>query len=267
MRMSNHSRASSLTQATAELQDVLDAGGIHLWAEMISEVFWMTDPMLQKVYYVSPAYERIWQRPVAELYANPRSFLDAVHPDDSDAFLSVLSGKVQGSSFDHEYRIVRPDGSIRWIWDRGFPIADPAGITTRYVGLAQDITERKLCENVVRTLNAQLEERVAQRTAELEAITRELRASAELLRCAIDASNFGLWDWELTTGAGYLNPMGPSDSHADRSRGTTPSASVWADVLHPDKHARIVAAAERQLRDTGRCELEFQLRVRGNGYH
>ena len=48
--------------------------------------------------------------------------------------------------FDHEYRIVRPDGEIRWIWDRGFPVLEKTGLVNQYVGIAQDITERKLAE-------------------------------------------------------------------------------------------------------------------------
>jgi len=118
----------------------------RLVTDTITEVFWMADVATKRTFYVSPAYERIWQRPVAELYANPRSFIASIHPDDRDAFLAELTKKEQSVAFDHEYRILRPDGSIRWIWDRGFPVVDSDGRISRYVGLAQDITERKQAE-------------------------------------------------------------------------------------------------------------------------
>ena len=55
-----------------------------------------------------------------------------------------------GKPFDHEYRVTHPDGSTRWIWDRGFPIRDDAGRLTHYAGVAQDITERRRLEGQFR---------------------------------------------------------------------------------------------------------------------
>ena len=115
-------------------------------AETIDEVFWVADPNITKMLYISPAYERVWGRSTASLYENPRSFLESIHSDDRERALAILELQKSGQSFDHEYRIVRPDGALRWIWDRGFPVRDAAGQVTRYVGVAVDITERKLAE-------------------------------------------------------------------------------------------------------------------------
>ena len=121
-----------------------------LIAETIDEVFWMNDAELRNVLYVSSAYERIWGRPRSEAYKNPRSFLDAIHPDDSEKTLAALAGLQTGLPFELEFRIVQPDGTVVWIWDRAFPVRDAAGKKLEcYVGIAQDITERKRLEQAI----------------------------------------------------------------------------------------------------------------------
>jgi PAS domain S-box-containing protein len=115
-------------------------------AETIDEVFWIADSNITRMLYISPAYERVWGRSIASLYENPKSFLDSVHTDDRERVLADLEVQKTGLPFDHEYRIVYSDGTARWIWDRGRPVRDKAGRVVRYVGVAVDITERKLSE-------------------------------------------------------------------------------------------------------------------------
>ncbi|MDQ7827156.1 MAG: PAS domain S-box protein [Candidatus Eremiobacteraeota bacterium] len=117
----------------------------RLIAETITEVFWIADSKIQKMLYISPGYERIWGCSRESLYENPRSFIDAIHPMDRERVLSNLALQEKGLPFAHEYRVVRPDGSFRWIYDRGFPVFSQAGAID-YVGIAIDITERKLAE-------------------------------------------------------------------------------------------------------------------------
>jgi len=112
-------------------------------AENIREVFWMSDPEKTRIIYISPGYEEIWGRTCESLYASPRSWLEAIHPEDRDRVLQAALTKQIGGKYDEEYRIVRPDGSVRWIWDRAFPIRDASGQVYRIAGIAEDITERK----------------------------------------------------------------------------------------------------------------------------
>ncbi len=112
-------------------------------AENIREVFWMTNPEKNQMLYISPGYEDIWGRTCQSLYASPRSWLEAIHPDDRARVFAAATTKQVSGAYDEEYRIVRPDGSIRWIWDRAFPIRDAAGTIYRIAGIAEDITERK----------------------------------------------------------------------------------------------------------------------------
>lgn len=122
----------------------------RLIAETISEVFWMADVEVSTNFYVSPAYATVWGRSLESLRENPRSFVEAIHPNDVARVVAVLERQKEGQPFDHEYRIYRPDGALRWIRDRGFPVREPSGEVSRYVGIAQDITERKEAEQALR---------------------------------------------------------------------------------------------------------------------
>jgi PAS domain S-box-containing protein len=118
-------------------------------ADNVREVFWVTDLVSGSVLYVSPAYESIWGRPRRGLYEAPRSWADAVHPDDRERVCHAIEG-MAGWGYDEEYRIARPDGTERWIHDRGFPIRDRTGRVYRVAGLAEDVTERKQIEGALR---------------------------------------------------------------------------------------------------------------------
>jgi PAS domain S-box-containing protein len=118
-------------------------------AENINEVFWISDPQKNRILYVSPAYERIWGTPSQPLYDSPRTWLDAIHPEDRGRVIDALP-KQQLGTYDVEYRIIRPDKRVRWIHDQGYPIKNQAGQTYRIVGTAEDITARKLLEDQAR---------------------------------------------------------------------------------------------------------------------
>jgi len=136
-------------------------------AENIREVFYMSDPKAPAVLYVSPAYEEISGRSCASLYEQPRSFLDIVFPEDREHVEAAYARQLQGEPTHEEYRIIRPNGEVRWIWDRSFPIANEDGEFYRVAGIAEDITARKRAEEALRQSEEQL--RKAQR---MEAIGR-----------------------------------------------------------------------------------------------
>ncbi len=114
--------------------------------ESIDEVFWMVDAQENRKLYVSPAYEEIWGRPSAPLYQNSMAWVDAVFQEDQARVRAALATRLHDGTFDEEFRIVRPDGSIRWIRDRAYPVKDASGKIERIVGVAEDITERKQLE-------------------------------------------------------------------------------------------------------------------------
>lgn len=115
-------------------------------AENIEAVFWMRDGQKHRVIYVSPAYEKIWQQSCESLYQNFSNWIDSIYSDDRPRVKSSALDLATVGHYDQEYRILRPDGSTRWIRDRAFSIRDDQGNLLRIAGLAEDITDRKLTE-------------------------------------------------------------------------------------------------------------------------
>jgi len=111
-------------------------------AENLHEVLWITDADKTEMQYVSPAYEQIWGRSVDSLYRNPTAFLEAVLPEDRPRVAERVQRQAD-EEYDIQYRILRPDGELRWIWDRSVPIRDERGRVHRIVGIAEDITALK----------------------------------------------------------------------------------------------------------------------------
>ena len=136
-------------------------------AENIQEVFWMSDPLKNEVLYVSPAYETLWGRSCQSLYEQPRSFLDAIHPEDRERVVASLESQRRGKTTDVEYRVVRPGGSVRWVRDRSFPVKDRAGGVYRVAGIAEDITEGKQFEEALREADRRKNEFLAMLAHEL----------------------------------------------------------------------------------------------------
>ena len=118
----------------------------HQMAETIGEVFWLLPPDYQSILYISPAFEQVWGRPCAELYANPLLWLEAIHPEDTSRVVHALEGLAKGESYDMEFRITRPDGTVRWVRDRGYARRDATGKVVLTSGVVSDITARRKAE-------------------------------------------------------------------------------------------------------------------------
>jgi PAS domain S-box-containing protein len=123
------------------------------------EVFWLVEPDLRRILYVSPSYERIWGRPFRRLYTQPEDWLDAIHEDDRQRVREAFAATAIKGHGDEEYRVVHPDGSVRWVHDRRFPIRDGRGAVCRIAGIAGDITDRKQLEEA---LTRQVQEQQAE---------------------------------------------------------------------------------------------------------
>ena len=119
-------------------------------AENINEVFWITNPAMTELLYVSPAYEKIWGRSCASLHAEPREWLAAVHPEDLGRVTQAAALVIESGRYDATFRIIRPDKTERWIHDQGFPVRNAAGEIYRIAGTAEDITEKYKLEEQFR---------------------------------------------------------------------------------------------------------------------
>jgi len=118
-------------------------------ATNIQEIFWMLEAENMKVLYVNPAYETITGRSRESLKEDPKSYEEAIHPEDRVRVLSRLGESVEAGQFDEEFRIAKPDGTTRWVCVRGFPVRDSAGTVRRLVGTVQDISARKAAEEEI----------------------------------------------------------------------------------------------------------------------
>ena len=104
-------------------------------------VFWAAPPDGSSILYCSPAYEDIWGRSVAELYADPRSWLEAVHRDDRARVTAAW--KRAPSGYETDYRVVRPDGAVAHVHDRAHALLDAGGRLDRIVRITTDVTSVK----------------------------------------------------------------------------------------------------------------------------
>jgi PAS domain S-box-containing protein len=138
------SAITSPNQAQAERKE--DEEYFRLLALHLREVLWVADATQTKMNYVSPAYETVWGRTRHSLFDDPLSFTDAVDPKDRERVVGAVAKRQQTGRYEEEYRIRRPDGSVRWIWDRGYPVPDGQGLNKNFVGISEDITARKECE-------------------------------------------------------------------------------------------------------------------------
>jgi PAS domain S-box-containing protein len=124
---------------------------IHLKqiAENIEQVVWLRDILSGRILYVSPAFEKVWGRSCESLYADPLILIESVHPEDRVQVM-VAQPYSDHKPFNQAYRILRPDGSLRWIYARSFLTGDENGETDYLICIAQDITDQKQVELALR---------------------------------------------------------------------------------------------------------------------
>lgn len=125
-------------------------------AENVRDVFYLIDLQTRRACYISPAYEQVWGRSRESAYTHPESWLQSLHPEDRTDVQNRWLRDRPSVAFDSSYRIVRPDGSIRWIESRGFPVHDAAGKVYRMAGVATDVTERLRLQSALEERDAGL---------------------------------------------------------------------------------------------------------------
>jgi PAS domain S-box-containing protein len=130
-------------------------------AENITDLFWIASPELDAVHYVSPGWERMIGTTRESLYARPEQWIECIFPEDRKSVLETFGALLATEPEAHiEYRVVRPDGEIRWVHGRGFQVKDDAGRVVRLTGIVTDITEQKRAEEELRWKTALLEAQV-----------------------------------------------------------------------------------------------------------
>lgn len=201
-------------------------------AENIRECIWIATPAMEQVLYVSPAYTSIWGRSVESLLQRPKSLFEGIHAEDREQVAGIITGQRE-QGFDIKHRIVKPDGSVRWIRDVGFPVKNESGQVYRIAGISEDITEGNQVVETLRQSEFDLAE--AQRVARLgnwtlDIATGVVRWSEELYR---------IFDVEKATFEGMY--------------------SIFVSRVHPDDRTRVLQAnAEARLHGKP-FEIEYRI--------
>lgn len=149
--------------------------------ENIHEVFWLRSADKSKLHYVSPAFDRLFGFSHETVMQTPTLWEDCIHPEDR-LHAQAATGTDCGVRFNHQYRIVRPDGSVRWVHSRGFPVYDSSGLIYRIAGLTEDITPQKHAENELRNLSLRVQQA---QDCERRRLARELHDSTAQQLAAI----------------------------------------------------------------------------------
>lgn len=139
-------------------------------AESIDEVFWIIDSTMSQILYISPSYQKIWGRSRESLFDNPRSWIKSIHPEDHKEAVEAIFRTPTEINTDSkegiEYRIIRPDGDIRWINAHSHPLLNEKNEIHRIIGVAQDITLQKNAEEKYRNLSENINIGVYRSTSE-----------------------------------------------------------------------------------------------------
>jgi len=237
-------------------------------AENIQDIFFLTDTHYSRMFYVSPAYERIWGRPVASAYQDPLSWTEAIHPDDVERIRSEIKWDARGSRNGRfEFRILRPDGAVRWILARTFFIAAAGGSQARVAGICTDITERKEAEARIQQLN-----RVHAVLSGINSLIVRVKDRCQLLkescRLAVEKGQFRFaWCAWMEAGAAQFRRVawsGDSEEFAGLLRksataGTTPATLVQAAL------ASQLPAISEDIHTDPRVEA-YRPEIIGRGY-
>jgi diguanylate cyclase (GGDEF)-like protein/PAS domain S-box-containing protein len=194
-------------------------------ADNITDAFWIRSADMLDIQYLSPAFERIWGRSVESLCAKPSSWVDFIFPEDRERVQTVFTALMgQTQSVDIEYRIVRPDGELRWVRTRGFQVRDRSDKLLRLSGIVTDVTEP---HHAAEALQRSLEEfrTLAEAMPQIVWITGPDGGNIYFNQHWMDYTGLTL---EESLGHGWNKPLHPEDQqrawdawqHATATRGT-----------------------------------------------
>lgn len=182
----------------------------RLIADNLQEMIWISDPNYTVQYYLSPAYERIWDRSIDEARRNPRSFLQAVVPEDRARVEAALEGYARGE-YAADYRILRPDGEVRWISGRAYPVRDEHGNIFRIAGIAEDVTAQKQVEqereqllDSERVAHAKTEAALRLRDRVVGIVSHDLKNPLHTIGMAAELLEMGLTDEQRAKQIGII---------------------------------------------------------------
>ena len=184
-----------------------------LLISQMNDIAWLASADGQTLLDLNDSFERIYGYSAQEFSENPALWLDVVHPDDREIADTSQQALFATGRAEAEYRIVRPDGSVRWIHDKKMISRDGAGNLLHMGGIASDVTERK--------------------AAEAQAQTSESR-----LAMIIESARIGTWEWDLTSNELFINERWAEIAGYTLEELAPVTIQTWLDLCHPDDMER-----------------------------
>ena len=201
VRVSGGDELSGLGGSINEMLDELERRQKQflMLTENIHQVFWIRDVKSGKFEFISRVFEKIWGRSCESLTEDPALWTVGIHPEDRPEISRMLADQLKGEAAEAHYRITAADGTIKWLWERSFPLFDDKGNLARVTGLIEDITEFRRNEEALRNSQSELEDRVAHRTA-------ELAERSELARLLINFAPGAIYGMDADGICTFCNP-------------------------------------------------------------
>lgn len=203
-------------------------------AETVKDVFFVYNWRSNEILYLSPAFEDIWGLQVEPIYADADRLITTVHPDDVEHLLiSFNQATEQGGDFDEEFRVVQPNGEVRWVWARATALQAQGGLLT---GLVEDITARKEAEAALR--------RSEYRYRVISSLTSDYAFSAR-----VDPDGGVSLEWlsdAFTRITGYSN---------DELR----HSNSWTQLMHSDDIEHLQRTLHTLLHEPKTVQVEYRI--------
>jgi PAS domain S-box-containing protein len=186
--------------------------------------------------------ENIWSDEIWELYGCERGkaqpsfdlWASSVHPDDRLTAIQVaIDAAKKGIELNNEFRVLRTDGTVRWLMSRGMPLFDDKGEAVQYLGTSIDITERKQTENALKENSIRLSQ-------------------------ALEAARAGIWEWNLKTGENIWSDEIWSLFGLKRGR-RSPSFELWENSIHPEDLKMALSAVTHAVEQEIEMNLEYRV--------
>lgn len=214
--------------------------------ENIHDVLFVVSTDWQTIYYVNSAYEDVWGKTCESLIEKPLSWMDSLHPDDINHIMKYIKEKSTTGDPTNinvpDYRVIRPDGSCKWVKTRGFPILNDKGEIYRIAGLAVDITEQKENEE-------------------------KIKLREERLNMVLEGSQQGFWDWNIETGEVYRNDRWARMLGYSSIKDFDNNTDTWTNSIHPDDRDIAWSSINDHLEGRTPChDLEYRMFTKDGEY-
>jgi len=198
-------------------------------ADKSEDVLFLVNADWSEFLFVSSSYEDLWGESIAELKANPESFLERIHPEDRERTREAMERLMDGEPAEIEYRVRDADGEYFWVRGPSKPIFDEDGNVSRIVGFARDISDQKEHE-------------------------QELQQARTRMEFALDATDAVVWSWSVDTDETEFYPSPETLYGAEMD-----TREEFLEIVHPEDRERVQDTPKRVLETDELDNEEFRI--------